>query len=145
MRPPWARPEPEFLERCAIDCEKCVPACPQSILRIGRGGYPEVDFHQGECTLCGDCVAVCPTAALSASSPDEAAPWSLRAEILNTCIARGGVMCRTCGEQCSVRAIRFRPQAGGTMEVDVDFETCTGCGACFSVCPVNAIEMHNPR
>ena len=145
MRPPWARPEPEFLERCAVDCEKCVPACPQSILRIGRGGYPEVDFRVGECTFCGECVSICPTGALFALALDETAPWPLKAEIRDACLARGGIVCRTCGERCEARAIRFRPVPGGAVEVDVDFESCTGCGACFSVCPVNAVEMRNPR
>lgn len=56
-------------------------------------------------------------------------------------MARGNVVCRTCGDACEAAAIRFRPRLGGAALPEVDGEKCTGCGACVAPCPAAAITL----
>lgn len=57
------------------------------------------------------------------------------------CLANRGVSCRCCEDACEVRAIRFRPRAGGVSLPRLDAATCTGCGACLSACPADAFQV----
>ena len=139
IRPPWALPENEFVDRCTR-CNDCLKACPQVILVPGDGGYPTVEFKRGECTFCADCVAACQPLALLRNSED-AAPWSYKARVSDACLPKKGVECRVCGDFYDVRAIRFQPRLGGNPLPDIDPETCTGCGACVAPCPATAISI----
>jgi ferredoxin-type protein NapF len=69
-------------------------------------------------------------------------PWSLRAVIdADACVAGRGVECRSCVDPCEQRAICMRLQVGGAAIPEVNISNCNGCGACFAVCPVQAIRM----
>ncbi|MCB2102417.1 MAG: ferredoxin-type protein NapF [Rhodobacterales bacterium] len=141
-RPPWALAEPAFRITCD-GCGDCLPACGQGILSMGGDGLPTVSFARGSCTFCGDCVTVCRPGALSrvdkAGAPRAA--WSLKAHIGGSCLSVRGITCRTCGDRCDERAIRFRPVPGGIALPDLDSTACTGCGACLAPCPVGAIDL----
>jgi len=137
LRPPWALAEDAFLAACTR-CGDCIRACPQGIL-VEDGGYPRVEFGKGECTFCGDCVAACQPRALQRQ--DQQPPWRLLPVIAETCLARKGVVCRSCGDVCAAVAIRFRPQLGGSALPEVDPSRCTGCGGCVAPCPARAIEL----
>lgn len=139
LRPPWALAEAAFLDACTR-CGKCAEKCPTHIVVMGDGGYPTVDFSRGECSFCGDCVAGCADAALRRDS-EHGTPWHLRAAIGEACLARQDVVCRSCGDNCEARAIRFSPRLGGAAMPDVNEAACTGCGACVAVCPVQAVTM----
>lgn len=134
LRPPRALAEDSFVARCTR-CDGCVRACPTGIVVRGAGGFPELDFHRGECTFCGDCVEVCAPGALGAGA------WTVRAEIGANCLTRGDVACRSCGDACAVRAIRFVPRRGGIAAPQLDAAACTGCGACCAPCPVDAVTL----
>ena len=138
VRPPWALAEDDFVARCTR-CGDCLGACPTKILEKGRGGFPLVNFARGECTFCGKCVDACKPAALARR--EGTAPWTLKARIGDACLALQGVVCRSCGDRCQARAIRFRLAPGGVSRPALDGEACTGCGACVAVCPVDAITM----
>ena len=139
IRPPWSIPEPRFSEVC--DCSgRCVSACPEGILALGRGRLPFVDFGHGECTFCGECLRACPTGALTSDGPG-AAPWRIEARISDACLARSGVVCRTCADQCDEDAIRFLPRLRSAAIPVIDDETCSGCGACYAPCPVGAVSL----
>ncbi len=138
-RPPWALVEAAFIDRCTR-CKACIEACPTRILVPAEGGFPAVDFSAGECTFCGECVTRCEPGALQRAA-HEAPPWSLRVQIGEGCIAAQGVECRVCGEACPVGAIRFRPRRGGVALPEADLQACTGCGACFAPCPVQAVKL----
>lgn len=140
-RPPWALSEASFIDTCTR-CNDCITACPESIILSGDGGFPRVDFAQGECTFCGDCVSACKPRALIQNEGQIA--WLLKAEIGQNCLPKKGVECRTCGDFCGPRAIRFTPRLGGSPLPDIDVASCTGCGACFAPCPVNAITLKTP-
>ncbi len=144
IRPPWALGETAFIDTCNR-CEACTDSCPEGIIGSGSGGFPVVDFGDGECTFCAACVTACPTSALSLRElqPPHAkrAPWTIRARIGDGCIARRGIECRVCGEFCEADAIRFRLSAGGAALPIVDDAACTGCGACVAPCPVDAVAV----
>ena len=140
-RPPWALPESDFIDRCTR-CNECITACPTHILVAGDGGYPTIDFREGECTFCGDCVASCQPEALLRAEEQEA--WPYRAVVSADCLPHQGVECRVCGDFCDARAIRFPPRLGGSPLPDVDGSRCTGCGACVAPCPTAAIAISLP-
>lgn len=68
-------------------------------------------------------------------------PWVIKARVTAHCLARNNVLCRTCAERCPEDAIIFPKQAGTIGGPLVLVEKCSGCGACFSPCPVGAIAM----
>ena len=144
IRPPWAKAEGMFLERCSR-CDDCISACPENILIRGDGGYPEVDFKHGECTFCGKCVDHCETKALAfpmtAGKPQKfaAEAWNLDVSFTASCLSLNAVVCRACGDHCEPQAIRFQLKPGGIAEPHLSQDNCTGCGACASICPVDAI------
>ena len=142
FHPPWALGATAFASACSR-CEACIAACSASILIRGAGGYPTVDFVRGACTFCGQCVSACRDGALRRD--EGALPWALRAVFGDTCLSVRGVVCRVCGDICEATAIRFRPRAGGVSEPQLDVASCSGCGACVSGCPVDAISMECPE
>lgn len=136
--PPWALGGDAFVETCTR-CGDCARACPTRIIVQGDGGYPTIDFGKGECTFCGECVIHCQPKALLREA--DAAPWDIRADINDDCLAKHQVECRVCGEMCDAGAIRFPPRLGGVAVPVFDGERCTGCGACVAPCPVSAIRV----
>ena len=140
LRPPWSRAGGAFDQACTR-CGKCADACPTHVLRIANGRL-RVDYADGECTFCGACATVCPEPAFDvAAHAANARPWDVAARIDNTCLARLGVECVSCGDACEAHAIRFRMHGGSVPDPRVDPHLCTGCGACVRVCPASAITV----
>jgi ferredoxin-type protein NapF len=129
----------DFTDRCER-CGECVDACPESILVIGDGGFPDIDFARGGCTFCGACEAACRHGAL-VRSEGEPGLSSLVASISEHCLSVRGITCRSCAESCDPRAIRFRLAVGGKAIPELNGSICNGCGSCVSTCPVQAIQM----
>jgi ferredoxin-type protein NapF len=73
------------------------------------------------------------------SPPRSALP--LYPRIHDVCIARHGVVCRSCGDACTERAIRFSPCIGGIALPEILVEACSGCGNCVTACPADAIQL----
>lgn len=157
-RPPWALDGDAFAARCTR-CEACVVACPEDILVMTQErrnpsasrraapprGAPSVDFLRGACTFCARCVDVCEPMALSRFSaetpPRIRAPWRIKAQISNRCLAMRGTTCRVCADPCPTHAIVFKSHVGGHVFPEIDTCQCTGCGGCYAPCPVNAISI----
>jgi ferredoxin-type protein NapF len=147
QRPPWAVAEVRFTEQC-VRCHACVEDCPRHVLKVGDGGFPEVDFSAQGCDFCGACEAACEPQALNrgvaeaarAGSSHAAWPgWQVR--IAPHCLALQKVECRICADACAPRAIRFRPAPGGISQMQMDLAACTACGECVAVCPVGAASV----
>ncbi|TAA47184.1 ferredoxin-type protein NapF [Corallincola spongiicola] len=139
LRPPWGQAEHLFTDLCTR-CSDCLDACPTGLIKIGSGGFPEVDFSAAECTFCGDCVDACQTDALSRQEDQQA--WDYRAEVQeDSCLSLQGVFCRSCSDPCDSRAITFRLHVGGKAQPEIDLQACTGCGACVAPCPASAIVI----
>jgi ferredoxin-type protein NapF len=140
LRPPWLLNPSTFTDSCTR-CLKCVELCPQDILVAGGGGYPRVDFARGECTFCGDCTGACEADLFHNNLDNIDTGWLHKAAIGKRCLTHFGVMCRSCEDACEAQAIRFTLTAGKVPQPVVDTGACSGCGACVSPCPEDAISM----
>ncbi len=139
--PPWAQPEKRFLESCTR-CNKCINICPENIIGSGDGGFPEINFENGECTFCEKCINECETGALHKNTPDQP-PWLLTAHIQDNCLSLQNITCSRCADECESRSINLNYSAHGISTPTVNSDSCTGCGACVSNCPVKAITIRN--
>lgn len=140
IRPPWAKAEADFTDRCAR-CGDCSTACPERIIGKGSGGFPVVDFSRGACTFCGECVKACKNQAFDVPAYFDTPAWQLEVTITEACLSIQGVVCRTCSDACETAAIRFRLKTGGRSQPVVDNQRCNGCGECFAVCPSRAVSI----
>jgi len=100
LYPPWFQSEQRFLAYCD-QCGDCLTACETGILERGAGGYPQVNFDNGECSFCAACVQACPTGAL-AQQPG-AAPWSLHASINLNPASPAAACCAWCAVNTAPR------------------------------------------
>lgn len=141
IRPPWAVNESDFTTACTR-CGDCIQVCETQILIKGEGGFPEVSFARGECTFCQQCVDVCRQPIFRST---EEIPWSHKVEILDGCLTKRQVECRSCGDSCEMRAIRFIPTFGKVAQTALNTDNCNGCGACIQSCPVSAIVVIYPE
>ncbi len=147
-RPPGAVNEMAFHELCTR-CGDCVAVCPENIITIDKAGYPVLDFDLGGCQFCNECSTACDARALQPINSDPGTAgnnareivWDWRAHVAPTCLSQSGVHCRACQDFCDARAIRFQLLPGGRARMDLDPDTCTGCGSCIAPCPVNAITL----
>lgn len=138
QRPPWSVVENEFTTLCN-GCGECWQQCPENILSKGRGGYPVIDFQQGECTFCQRCVEVCSSHAITSAKNVD--PWLVELNVSNNCITQQGIVCGTCVEQCETEAITIVHQIARVPQVKVESSLCNGCGACTSTCPTHSIRV----
>ncbi|WP_434361834.1 ferredoxin-type protein NapF [Parasalinivibrio latis] len=136
---PWERDDITFTDQCTR-CGKCAEHCETQIIVNGDGGFPSLDFKKGECTFCYACAEKCPEPLFYEETQN---PWNQTAGISECCLAFSGVECRSCGDSCETRAIRFQLSAGAVAHPIINPKDCSGCGACIAPCPVSAIKMEN--
>lgn len=136
IRPPWADLA-HFLQKCTA-CAQCVNHCETQIIKRGAGGYPEIDFSRGECSFCQQCVEVCPELVFR---PTTEPAWQHKVAVSAACLLEKRVECRACGDSCESRAIGFKPSLGGIAQLQLNLDSCNGCGACLSICPTQAIKI----
>ncbi|WP_076721297.1 ferredoxin-type protein NapF [Motiliproteus sp. MSK22-1] len=141
IRMPWLKGTEDFTELCTR-CNQCVTACPTGIIKNGDGGYPEVDFSVGECTLCSACAEACDESLFDLT---QLSPWDLKAGVSENCLNQQSVYCRSCAESCEPEAIQFSFNSTLFVSPAVNLSDCTGCGACVSVCPAKAIDVKSLR
>ena len=137
IRPPWAKTEAQFTDLCSR-CGACITVCPESIIVIGSGKFPVVDFQQGECSFCRQCVEACQNNAFDTNKQQ---PWHITVAIKDNCLSKIGVICQLCAEVCEQNVISFSLQMGGVPNIKLNTDKCTGCGGCVSVCPKESIKI----
>lgn len=154
IRPPGARPEREFLQRCTA-CGLCMKVCPTgglqpALTEAGLEGLwtprlvPHVGYCDFNCNLCG---RVCPTEAIEPLTLEEKQQRKIGLASFDRsrCIPYAyGRDCMVCEEHCPVpdKAIYFleveiQDRDGQTKTIKqphVDPDLCIGCGVCENVC-----------
>ena len=136
LRPPWTN-EARIREHCT-SCGDCIRACPEAILIAGRAGTPVVSFEAGSCIFCGECARACDEAVFGDPSGQ---PWTAKADLAPSCLLNAGISCQTCTDACDDQALTFDMRGGLVGQIRVWADQCTGCGACVSVCPADAIAV----
>ncbi len=135
MRPPWSGSDERFIEHCTR-CNACVDSCETQIIKIGSGGFPEIDFSKDECTFCEACADACPSPALDKATQ---ARFNNNIEIDSTCFAKNSIFCQSCKDACDYQAIDFK--LARIPQPELNHDNCTSCGACVSSCPQNSIKI----
>jgi MauM/NapG family ferredoxin protein len=156
IRPPGARPEPEFLARC-LRCGECMKICPTNALQpaLGEAGWeglwtpiivPAIGYCEARCTLCSQ---ICPSGAIAPITVED----RKRLRVGMAFIDRGRCLpyanripCIVCEEHCptSPKAIWLeeyvdRARDGSPVRLQrpvVDPKYCIGCGICETKCPL---------
>lgn len=139
VRPPWT--DDDSVTAACTRCGDCIRACPERVLTVGDGGFPQLDPRtgSGECTFCGRCADSC-AAAVFDRSRIPALPV-LATVAAADCLAHAGIHCAICRDGCPEAAIGF-PLAPGRVAVPVvAAAACTGCGACIGLCPAKALSL----
>ncbi|KPU83787.1 ferredoxin, partial [Psychromonas sp. PRT-SC03] len=131
-RPPKAIAEAQFLMLCD-GCKLCKQACAQQIIQW-QDNKPIIDLDYNFCDQCGECVAACPTGALtdSAEQSIDAVP-----QFISTCNNKISGYCLVCVQSCPVKALSV---ISGELPI-LDTTLCNGCGQCCNACFINAISM----
>lgn len=137
--PPWSIDANRFTDTCTR-CGDCIKSCPQKIIVKNEDEFPVIDFTVSECTFCAQCVDACKVGCLSLLEFMGADPWPIKAVVNQVCVNYSGTVCQMCGQACHENAIQFKVQKEGTIP-SIDNDSCTGCGACVSSCPKQAIDM----
>jgi MauM/NapG family ferredoxin protein len=155
IRPPGARPEPEFLKRCT-GCGLCMKICPTGALQpaVAEAGLeglwtpklvPRIGYCEYSCNLCGQ---VCPTGAIEplTLAAKQQVKMGLAAFDTTRCIPYAyGRDCIVCEEHCPIPdkaiyclEVEVTDRDGNRttiLQPHVDPDLCVGCGICENVCP----------
>ncbi len=149
VRPPGAKPEPDFLDRC-IRCGQCMKVCPTNGLQpvwfsSGVEGMfsPALVSRRGPCEPgCNACGLVCPTGAIAALALEKKqwAKIGTASVLQHRCLAWAeGRRCMVCQEVCPFGSVRIVHKDGQVVPVPVvDAMRCFGCGYCEHHCPTAA-------
>ena len=158
IRPPGARPENEFLDRC-IRCHECIKVCSTSgrflqptFLEAGLEGLwtPVGVARYGYCEFnCTLCTEVCPTDAIHVLDVETKKKWVIGIAYIDRsrCIPwYNNENCLVCQEHCptSPKAIELKEEKvrhfdGTERLVKRPYmieDLCIGCGICETKCPV---------
>ena len=137
LRPPYAKPELEFL-LCCTRCDDCRDACPHDVIfpltadhGIEAAGTPALDLLTRGCHLCDGwpCVAACEANALELN--DTVAKLAKLYVDPHFCLPYSGPECGACADSCPVPgALDWQ----GNLRPSIDPALCVGCALCREAC-----------
>lgn len=141
IRLPWVVNESTFIDGCT-QCGDCLTSCPENIIKKGEGGFPEVDFLQGECTFCQKCLESCEQNIFVkiGDTPSDNA-WGSDISIKGDCLAANNIVCQSCQDSCEADAISFKYINSSVPQPHISHSDCTSCGACVAICPQTSIQL----
>jgi Na+-translocating ferredoxin:NAD+ oxidoreductase RNF subunit RnfB len=124
--------------QCEYGCTgfgSCVKACAYDAIRV-ENGVAVVDPEK--CVGCGQCAAACPKNLIELIRADKkeavrCASHDRGPDVKKVCAA-GCIGCTLCTKQCEYGAIQMEDNLA-----HIDYEKCTGCGACAEKCPAKII------
>ena len=135
--PPLAETPERFLNKC-LNCNLCVKACPNKIIKKSDKNFGAVHIEYGEkgfCdNTCNKCSQVCPSGALKKITLEQKQHTRIAMAVINK---ENCDKCKSCIPVCPRGAI-FEDEQGDTI---VNSIKCIGCGLCKSTCKNNAIEI----
>ena len=123
---------------CAYGClgrGTCVKACPFEAIVIS-GGIAKI--NEDRCRACGKCVAVCPKKLIEMLPAEKRYSVRCRSKDKGPLTKKncevGCIGCTRCVKACKSGAIGM----DGPL-AKIDYDKCTNCGECVTVCPTKAI------
>ncbi len=147
FRPPFALPEPQFLDACT-KCNDCQDACPEGAIYKHfepssiNNLTPVMDTNALPCAMCEDtpCVTACGEGALLRPD-DEVAKVGLARVYVDGCATWNGIdpECKLCLDLCPLPEKALHLDSQGRMRVRNSL--CDGCGHCVSHCPEGPVAI----
>ena len=142
LRPPGAKPEPEFLKAC-IGCAQCANVCPNKCITmfgledgLENLSTPKITARAKGCILCMACTQVCPTDALQKIEPTPEGMRAVqmgKAQVMeDLCYSYAGRTCGACYHACPLPGKAMT--LGLFEQPHVHAEYCVGCGLCEQAC-----------
>lgn len=148
IRPPGASEESKFQTLCTR-CGACIRACKYLALQktlshnVFNIDTPSLNVGSSYCRFCEDapCINACETGALSFENYKKSI--GLAVIYGSKCIRKDGVDCKNCMSKCDSveNAIKITDSEKCSTIPIVNNEACSGCGACATVCPADAITI----
>lgn len=140
--PPGGINENRMLSKC-LNCNLCVNACPNKIIKKANKNFAAVHIeygeHKGFCKYdCNECSNVCPSGAIKKISKQEKQRTMIAKAIVNKekCTA-----CGKCIRKCPLNIISVNEDKTAL----IDSAKCIGCGACINTCHFDAIQIFAVR
>lgn len=132
--PPYCS-DSKVLESCdkCID-SPCISICEENIIKKDNNGI-YLDFKESGCVFCKKCAITCKE--YSFGLLDLTLGDKIFATIQinqSKCLAWQKTLCSYCLDVCENKSIKFI----GNLYPEVE-ESCTKCGMCKSICPIDAI------
>ena len=126
-------------EVCAHGClglGDCAKVCPNDAISV-VDGLARVD--KSKCIGCGLCTKVCPDNLIILRDIDKQYDVCCSStdpgKVVRAACKNGCIGCKICEKKCAFDAIHVENNLAS-----IDYEKCTGCGACAEACPAKVIR-----
>lgn len=119
----------------------CVNVCEYGAIKVING---IARVNPDKCTACGKCVKECPNSLITLK------PASIRRAVLCSSKDNGKVTKQKCKNGCIACKMCEKKCPHGAITVQdfhavIDYDKCTDCGICSSVCPVRVIHPRTEK